>query len=164
MRGCRFQVWGQMWPLMPFGGCHGLRGQRKDIRRENAHVFLCISKPRYLKIYNVDSYPAESTLYKISWFSLPIACKSKGPLPYRLMRSIFCGPLWLRKCVKIVAMAQAAVNCCVCVFSPPPSELRNSLTQPEGNGPLDLRQLGLWEIGMWCSMTSLPWNLSVCSL
>ena len=27
--------------------------------------------------------------------------------------------------------------------------------QQEGNGPLDLRQQGLWKIGMWCSMIAI---------
>ena len=42
MRGCWFPIWGQMWPLMLFGGYHGLRDQQQnDIRRENVHVFVC---------------------------------------------------------------------------------------------------------------------------
>ena len=36
-------------------------------------------------------------------------------------------------------------------------------SQQEGNGPLDLRQQGLWEIGMWCSMTSITLE-SMCIL
>ena len=33
----------------------------------------------------------------------------------------------------------------------------------EGNGPLDLRRQGLWEIGMWCSLTSITFE-SMCIL
>ena len=33
--------------------------------------------------------------------------------------------------------------------------LRRSQKQQEGNGPIDLRRQGQWEIGMWCCMISL---------